>query len=662
MKTKIKTLPNGFLETIGNLESENKVIFLRDAPIVENNFKFKKEKQVPKVIIQEPKKSNSFFDRRKAKLEERYRVKALEEQKRTNELLLNLIQSNNSSSHSPSPSGSLFPFLGKQLAKLFKPKNLLKLFKVGTIITAVKYAYNKLGKPIIEDFKERASRYEEYRAELGKEKATATQKAFAYIGSLYSDVSKWASEKTDGWMGSVSEREAWDGIESIQKSIGDTWNNVTDWLEIKMKGLEVWSLSDFVPNDMKEWYKDKTKAISDTWDNILDWFDIKTNEIQDWLQSIKESVRGQLERVKDYMFGTDLENAQQKVKDLKEDIATKGRGGLDDRIKSKFLGSIEELKADLVEAESELAKAYKEAISKTNRTIKENQIIANYERANMTKEEKTQLEILLKKLDTAKRARDANEATKKFTTNDEAIKVLNSNISKNNSTIEALTKEINKLSPPPPPTKAKPTSSMRDLFAKLKEAKKQKYINSLAHIETGSGRYKNPYSIKNKYGYVGRYQFGKSTATPYLKKLGKQWKDFRGNKNIQEQVIRMFTDDNIAQLKKLVKDRPITSLDKWIAHNQGMGGYKSIMLNTDQKPSRAILRNMKSNVPSSLKKGLTKQVYIDYWKTRLQTDNVPANDKQDEVISGLKELITQLKSKDKKEETPILFVDESSQI
>lgn len=134
------------------------------------------------------------------------------------------------------------------------------------------------------------------------------------------------------------------------------------------------------------------------------------------------------------------------------------------------------------------------------------------------------------------------------------------------------------------------------------------YYKKLGKVESN-----NNYGASNKYGYAGKYQFGKSTAQPYLDKMGVTWDDYKKSPEIQEKIIRMFTEDN----KKAMIEAGIepTELNMWIAHNQGMGGLKQIL---SGDVSSKVARNISTNLPEG--GPATAENYLAQWSKKFSNN------------------------------------------
>ena len=311
---KLNTLPNGFIETISNLRRDDKIVVLNDKPLTETNVKLENKPQPPLVLPQEPKKGATFWERRKAKKEERDREKALEAQSKTNSLLLSLIDKSRGVVQSPKTRGVLSKllselplFIGKKLMGLLSPKNLFKLAKKlmkGGLILAGTKLLKPMVDTVVEDYNDRVGEYEAYRKELGLKQASTTQKIFGYLGSLFSDASKWASDATGGWIHSVSKKEAWESIQSMGETIGRTYDNIIGWLDTKLQEINIWSLGDLVPTSFKEWTDKASLKISTVWNNLIEWFDIKIDGVVQSFNDMKDSLSKSFKNVSDFLFGS----------------------------------------------------------------------------------------------------------------------------------------------------------------------------------------------------------------------------------------------------------------------------------------------------------------------------------------------------------------------
>lgn len=136
------------------------------------------------------------------------------------------------------------------------------------------------------------------------------------------------------------------------------------------------------------------------------------------------------------------------------------------------------------------------------------------------------------------------------------------------------------------------------------------FTNKLKNIES-----KGNYNVVNKYGYTGAYQFGKKTARPYLKKLGKSWTDFKNSPELQDQIFQLSVAHNMKQMEK--KNIEPTELNLWIAHNQGLGGLSQIL---SGKISSKVKKNISTNLPDGGE--ATADNYIKQWSKRFSSRNV----------------------------------------
>ena len=133
------------------------------------------------------------------------------------------------------------------------------------------------------------------------------------------------------------------------------------------------------------------------------------------------------------------------------------------------------------------------------------------------------------------------------------------------------------------------------------------YLDTLGKVESGGD-----YKAVNDLGYTGKYQFAESTAKPYLEKLGATWDDFKANPAIQEETVRLWTNDNIAGLKSAGYEP--TPLNLWLAHNQGLGGAKQIL---SGKVSKSVQKNMANNMGDS-KLPPTPENFIKVWSKKFE--------------------------------------------
>lgn len=127
------------------------------------------------------------------------------------------------------------------------------------------------------------------------------------------------------------------------------------------------------------------------------------------------------------------------------------------------------------------------------------------------------------------------------------------------------------------------------------------FLGKLGKIESN-----NNYHVTNSLGYSGKYQFGKTTARPYLKKLGVSWEMYKKSPDIQEKMVRMFVADNKRGLTR--SGFKPTELNMWMAHNMGLGGARQILRG---KVSKTVLRNLRNQ--KGMNKNSTPADYIAYY-------------------------------------------------
>ena len=113
----------------------------------------------------------------------------------------------------------------------------------------------------------------------------------------------------------------------------------------------------------------------------------------------------------------------------------------------------------------------------------------------------------------------------------------------------------------------------------------------------------------NSSGHAGLYQFSKSTADPYLRKLGTSWEAFRKDPQLQDRVAKMWTNDLDATLGR--NGLPVTNRNRWFLHNLGPGGGVNLLKGRYDKINPT---HITSNLPA--KYGTTAQDYINYWSRR----------------------------------------------
>lgn len=117
------------------------------------------------------------------------------------------------------------------------------------------------------------------------------------------------------------------------------------------------------------------------------------------------------------------------------------------------------------------------------------------------------------------------------------------------------------------------------------------YFDKLKMVES-HGKYN---AVNKGSGATGAYQFLPGTASPYLKKLGKTWNDFKSDPKLQDTVAAMFTRDIDNRLKKY--NLPITDINRYALHQQGLGG--GINMLTGKPVSQINLTSNNVNSPSA---------------------------------------------------------------
>ena len=129
------------------------------------------------------------------------------------------------------------------------------------------------------------------------------------------------------------------------------------------------------------------------------------------------------------------------------------------------------------------------------------------------------------------------------------------------------------------------------------------YFKRLRRIESQG----NPNAYNR--GHAGLYQFSKSTADPYLRKLGTSWEYFRKDPQLQDRVAKMWTNDLDATLRR--NGLPVTNRNRWFLHNLGPGGGVNLLKGRYDKINPV---HITSNLPA--KYGTTAQDYLNYWSKR----------------------------------------------
>ena len=97
----------------------------------------------------------------------------------------------------------------------------------------------------------------------------------------------------------------------------------------------------------------------------------------------------------------------------------------------------------------------------------------------------------------------------------------------------------------PLPIKIIPVEIVRESF-ELVQPSHQQFLEAIGHRESS-----NNYSVVNEFGYMGKYQFGKST----LKGLGINVtkEEFITNPKLQERAMHMLLSHNRKKLKRYIK-------------------------------------------------------------------------------------------------------------
>jgi len=133
------------------------------------------------------------------------------------------------------------------------------------------------------------------------------------------------------------------------------------------------------------------------------------------------------------------------------------------------------------------------------------------------------------------------------------------------------------------------------------------YYSKLAKVESNNRYFKKDGSpLINRHGFAGKYQMGRETAEPFLKKQGVTWEDFLKSPDIQEKTIRMFTATNDKILKK--NGFETSDINRWYMHNMGYGGGIQVIKG---KLSPSVLRNMRNQ--AGMNSNSTVQDYKNYY-------------------------------------------------
>ena len=111
-------------------------------------------------------------------------------------------------------------------------------------------------------------------------------------------------------------------------------------------------------------------------------------------------------------------------------------------------------------------------------------------------------------------------------------------------TIRALTLPVSSITVQP----VKPVEvKFEPVNIKLNTKSHNDFLNALGHQESG-----NRYNIVNRFGYMGKYQFGKSTLKTIKIKTSK--KEFLNNPEIQEEAMRRLLAYNKKKLQKYIDE------------------------------------------------------------------------------------------------------------
>lgn len=109
-------------------------------------------------------------------------------------------------------------------------------------------------------------------------------------------------------------------------------------------------------------------------------------------------------------------------------------------------------------------------------------------------------------------------------------------------TIRALTLPVSSIAIQP----VKPVEvKFEPVTIKLNTKSHNDFLNALGHQESG-----NRYDIVNRFGYMGKYQFGKSTLKTIKIKTSK--KEFLNNPEMQEEAMRRLLAYNKKKLQKYI--------------------------------------------------------------------------------------------------------------
>ena len=139
----------------------------------------------------------------------------------------------------------------------------------------------------------------------------------------------------------------------------------------------------------------------------------------------------------------------------------------------------------------------------------------------------------------------------------------------------------------------------------------KKIVKKIVKVESTTGNY---HARNKKSGAYGRYQIIPSTARAYAKKLHIPYSQWKKPHN-QDKIFKAILNDNIKALKR--NGIKISAFSIYGAHQQGAGGFKSIVKN--KKLSKKLERNLRRNLPKKLRRvhrSKLKRTWMNYWKKK----------------------------------------------
>jgi hypothetical protein len=104
------------------------------------------------------------------------------------------------------------------------------------------------------------------------------------------------------------------------------------------------------------------------------------------------------------------------------------------------------------------------------------------------------------------------------------------------------------------------------------------------------------------------------TAKAYAKKLHIPYSQWKKPRN-QDRIFKAILNDNIRALKR--SGIKISAFSIYGAHQQGAGGFKSIVKN--KKLTKKLERNLRHNLPKKLRRvhrSKLKRTWMNYWKKK----------------------------------------------